>query len=106
MPGTLLDAIAALAQLRVEVEKILADGEWSMTGSHADAEAMAFMQLAVGDVAAIETLAGRDIRLVIAGTAAGRAAYEGTRRLSPGRPLSPVVAELFNAAVVKVREMA
>jgi hypothetical protein len=48
-----------------------------MSASHADTEALAFMQLAIGNVGAIETLAGRDIRLVIAGTAAGRAAYEG-----------------------------
>ena len=76
MPSRLLEVIAALAQLRVEVEKILADGGWGMS-SHADTEALAFMQLAIGDVGAIETLARRDIRLVIAGTAAARSAYEG-----------------------------
>ena len=37
---------------------------------------LAFMQLAIGNVAAIETLAKTDVRFVMAGTAAARAAYE------------------------------
>jgi hypothetical protein len=77
MASSLLDVIAALAALRTGVEKALEDGGWVMAGSHADTEALAFMQLAIGDVAAIETMARADPRLVIAATAAGRSAYEG-----------------------------
>ena len=47
-----------------------------MKASHADAESLAFMQLAIGNAAAVEVLAKADFRLVVAGTAAARAAYE------------------------------
>jgi hypothetical protein len=77
MASSLVDVIAALAALRTRVEKVLDEGGWVMAGSHAETEALAFMQLAIGNVAAIETLARADPRLVIAATAAGRSAYEG-----------------------------
>jgi hypothetical protein len=76
MPNHLLDAVSALAALRRAVDKALAEGEWS-SASHADGEALAFMALAIANAAAIETLAQENIHLVIAGTAAGRSAYEG-----------------------------
>ena len=77
MASSLVEVIAALAALRTRVEKVLEEGGWVMAGSHADTEALAFMQLAIGNVAAIETLARADPRLGIAATAAGRSAYEG-----------------------------
>ena len=77
MASSLVEVIAALAALRTRVEKLLDEGGWVMAGSHADTEALAFMQLAIGNVAAIETLARADPRLGIAATAAGRSAYEG-----------------------------
>lgn len=76
MPYPLHDAVTALAVLRSAVDKALAQGEWS-SASHADGEALAFMALAIANVAAIETLATKNVHFVIAGTAAGRAAYEG-----------------------------
>jgi len=76
MTITLAETIDSLTQLRKKVEAVLAEAEWGMRASHADAEALAFMQLAIGNAAAVEVLAKADMRLVIAGTAAARAAYE------------------------------
>lgn len=71
----LLESLALLADLRKEVEDLLPAVDWT-TRCHADSEVLAFMQLAIGNVAAIDTLAKRDVRFVVAGTAAARAAYE------------------------------
>jgi hypothetical protein len=73
---TLRDSITALAALRRAVDKALGQGEWT-SASHADGEALAFMALAIANVAAIETLARENVHLVIGATAAGRSAYEG-----------------------------
>jgi len=67
--------VTTLAALRKEVEELLPSVHLA-TRSHADREFFGFMQLAIGNVAAIETLAKADKRLVMAGTAAARAAYE------------------------------
>jgi hypothetical protein len=64
-----------LAELRKELEDLLPTLDLA-TRCHADAEVPAFMQLAYGNVAAVEVLAKRDGRFVVAGTAAARAAYE------------------------------
>ncbi len=71
----LRDSLALLADLRKEMEELLPSVNWS-TRCHADSEVLAFMQLVIGNVAAIEILANADVRLVVAGTAASRAAYE------------------------------
>jgi hypothetical protein len=68
-------AISSLAALRQTVEKEMAAAEWALR-SHADTEAPGFMQLAIADVAAVELMAARDIRLIVPATAAARAAYE------------------------------
>lgn len=75
MQDTLQDAIVALATLRRAVDKALAQGKW-LSASHADGEALGFMAMALANVAGVETLAKSNLHLVIAGTAAGRAAYE------------------------------
>ena len=71
----LQEVVAMLADLRGETENLLLSVELA-THTHADREFLAFMQLAVGNVAAIETLARAGVRFVMAGTAAARAAYE------------------------------
>ncbi len=71
----LRDSLALLADLRKEMEDLLPTVNWT-TRCHADSEVLAFMQLVIGNVAAIEVLAKADVRLVVAGTAAARAAYE------------------------------
>lgn len=71
----LREVIATLAALRMEVEELLPRGQL-ISRSHADSEFLGFIQLAIGNVAALETLAKADSRLVMAGTAAARAAYE------------------------------
>ncbi len=71
----LQEVVAMLAHLRRETENLLLSVEVA-THSHADREFLAFMQLAIGNVAAIETLAKADVRFVMAGTAAARASYE------------------------------
>lgn len=71
----LQEVVAMLANLRRETENLFLSVELA-THTHADREFLAFMQLAIGNVAAIETLAKADVRFVMAGTAAARAAYE------------------------------
>jgi len=71
----LRDSLALLADLRKEMEDLLPTVNWT-TRCHADSEVLAFMQLVIGNVAAIEVLAKADVRLVVAGTAAAWAAYE------------------------------
>jgi hypothetical protein len=73
--NALRDSLTLLADLRREMEDQLPAVNWT-TRCHADSEVLAFMQLAIGNVAAIEVLAKEDVRLVVAGTAAARAAYE------------------------------
>ena len=68
-------AISSLAALRLTVAKEMADAKWTLE-SHADREAPGFMQLAIADVAAVEFLATKDVRLIVPATAAARAAYE------------------------------
>ena len=58
-PTPLRESIAMLAGLRKEVESQLDTVDWA-SQSHADTEVLAFMQLAIGNVAAIETLAKTD----------------------------------------------
>jgi hypothetical protein len=70
-----MDAVRSLRELHAAVDRTLGAGPWK-SASHADAEALAFMQLVMGDVAAIELLGETNIHFVIAGTAAARAAYE------------------------------
>jgi len=71
----LLESIALLTELRTELGDLLPTMNWTAQ-CHADAEVPAFMQLAYGNVAAIETLARNGLHFVVAGTAAARAAYE------------------------------
>jgi hypothetical protein len=68
-------AISSLAALRLTVAKEMADAKWTLE-SHADREAPGFMQLAIADVAAVEFMATKDVRLIVPATAAARAAYE------------------------------
>jgi hypothetical protein len=75
LTSPLQESIAILGGLRKELEHLLPSVDWT-TRCHADAEVLAFMQLAYGNVAAVETLAKRDARFVVPGTAAARAAYE------------------------------
>jgi hypothetical protein len=71
----LRDSLALLADLRKEMEDLLPAVNWA-SRCHADTEVLAFIQLVIGNVAAIEVLAKADVRLVVAGTAASRAPYE------------------------------
>lgn len=73
--GPLHDSLALLVDLRKEMENLLPAVNWVIR-SHGDAEVLAFMQLAIANVAAVETLAKTNIHFVVAGTAAARDAYE------------------------------
>jgi hypothetical protein len=75
IPTTLMEAATALGRLRSAVDREVAAGQWN-SASHADAEALGFMMLAIGDVASIEVLAKTRLTLVVAATAAARSAYE------------------------------
>lgn len=75
IPTTLTDAASALGRLRSAVDREVAQGEWN-SASHADAEALGFMMLAICDVASIELLAKTRLTLVVPATAAARSAYE------------------------------
>lgn len=74
-PSPLHESLVLLADLRKEMEHLLPIVDWS-SQSHADTEVLAFMQLAIANVAAIETLGKTNVHFVVAGTAAARAAYE------------------------------
>lgn len=58
----------------MEVERVVEVAEWS-SQSHGDTEALAFLQLAIADVAAVESLSS-DVRWVVPAAGAARSAYE------------------------------
>jgi hypothetical protein len=64
--------VDALAALRGAVGKELAETKW-LSARHADGEALAFMALALANVAGVEILATSNVHLAVAGTSAARA---------------------------------